>query len=209
MKNKKAVLIMGAFNPITNAHLALGTACAASIKDADIYYIPSNSDYIKDWKGLMDNMIPDSDRIQLTAQAVSSSGFRVNDIEIKKIVNGRTYNTVSYFKNELGYESIYICCGYDKLDELHLWYRADELIAQNYFLIVQRDGKTINDCLDPFVLQYRDRFLALDSKKEYQNISSTKVREAYQNNRLESIKQYVPAVVYEYLCQKESTLWEK
>ena len=204
MKNKKAVLIMGAFYPITNAHLALGTACAASIKDADIYYIPSNSDYIKDWKGLMDNMVPDSDRIRLIVQAVSSFGFQVSDIELRKIVNGRTYNTVSYFKNELGYEAIYICSGYDKLDELHLWYKADELISQNYFLVMQRDGKKINDCRDPLILQYKDRFIELEGADILQKVSSTKVRKAYLDGCLDSIKEDIPTNVYDYLNKKQT-----
>lgn len=200
MKNK-AVLIFGTFNPITNAHLELGIQCKSLIPNADIYYVPSNLNYMKNWKNVDVNLLKDGERIGLIKDVVSPFEFNVSDIEILKIVNGNTYETVSYFK-ELGYEEVYICLGYDKLSELHLWYKSEELVSQNNFLVFKRENKGIEDCECPLILQYKDKFIEVGGNSKYQGISSTIVRNAYYERKLDDVKDYIPNVVYEYLSRK-------
>lgn len=202
MKNK-AVLIFGTFNPITNAHLELGIQCKSLIPNADIYYIPSNLNYMKKWKDVDVNLLKDDERTSLIKDVVSPFGFNVSDIEILRIVNGNTYETVSYFKENLGYEKVIICLGYDKLSELHLWYKAKDLISQNKFLVFKRENKGIEDCECPLILQHKDRFVEVGGNSKYHSVSSTLVRNAYYERKLDNVKDYIPKVVYEYLSQKE------
>lgn len=201
MKNK-VVLIFGTFNPITNAHLELGIQCKSLIPSADIYYIPSNMNYMKNWKNVDVSLLKDGERTRLIKYVVSPFGFNVSNIEILGIVNGNTYETVSYFKENLGYEEVIICLGYDKLSELHLWYKAEELISQNKFLVFKRKNKGIRDCECPLILQYKDRFIEVGGNSKYQGVSSTIVRNVYYERKLDDVKDYIPDVVYEYLSQK-------
>lgn len=198
---KKAVLIFGTFNPITAAHVDLGILSASKIPDADIYYIPSNIEFMKKWKNVED-ILTDKERVDLVRKTVKPHGFFVCDAEVMGVVDGKTYNTILYLKEEYKYDEIYICCGYDKLEELHLWYRATKLVKENQFLIFSRNGLGLKDCECPFVLAHKSHFLEMDGKQSNQYISSTKVRQAFLGGRLEEVKEYVPKTVYDYLKKK-------
>lgn len=53
------ILIMGTFDPPTNAHIAMGTTLAGRFPDADILYVLSGDTYLKTWKGYSDGEVPD------------------------------------------------------------------------------------------------------------------------------------------------------
>ena len=52
--------------------------------------------------------------------------------------------------------------------------------------------------LPPFVQQYRDKFEIFTPPTTLQEVSSTKIRNAFNEHNLEYIKEYVPKNVYLY-----------
>ena len=198
---RKVVLVLGTFNPITNAHLELGIQAASLIPDADVYYVPSNLKFMHKWKSV-ENFLTDGDRLILTNNVVKEYCFYVSDIELIGYLDGKTYNTVEYFRKELCYNEVYICCGYDKLKELQKWYKAEELLEENKFLLFARYNKKLKDCDCPFIEKYSDSFIEVKLEDRTQDISSTVVRKAFKENKLEEIKGIVPELVYDYLVEK-------
>ena len=201
---RRVVLVLGTFNPITNAHLEMGILSASIVKDADIYYVPSNLKFMHKWKSV-ENFLTDDDRLILTNNVVKEYCFNVSDIELIGYLYGKTYNTVEYFRHDLCYNEVYICCGYDKLKELHKWYKAEELLEENKFLVFERTNKKLKDCDCPFILEHKDKFIEIEMEDRTQDISSTIVRKAYKENKLEEIKDIVPEIVYDYLVEKRLT----
>ena len=197
---KNVILVFGTFNPITKAHLELGITASNVIPNSDIYYIPTNINFMKDWKVIdKDRLFSDEIRIKLLKDTVEPFGFFVNTLEIDGIVDGRTYNTVKFFKNNFGYDNLYICCGYDKLEELEKWYKSDKLVSENKFLVFSRNNKSLYNCKNEFILKYLDRFIEIANKLDLQDISSTTVRYYYFNNEIDKLRDLVTEPVYNYL----------
>lgn len=205
-KKKKAVLVIGSFNPVTHAHLTLGLMSATKMPDADIWYVPANSKFVS-CKLQSDTIFSDGERLTMLMQTVNRYGFHVCIGELKGTLDGMTYNTVEYFKNSLKYEEVYICIGYDKLDELHSWFKAQELVTENYFLVFPRGDKSLYDCTDAFILKHIHQFIPMQ-ETGYATTSSTIIRQAYRDNELDNVKPFLPYEVYTYITfKKEISLW--
>ena len=196
-KHSNAILIFGTFNPITNAHLNLAVTSRNLIDDSDVIFIPAKDEFLRDWKGFGRDSILEN-RISLLNKVTSELGFLVCDIEITNVVDGKSINTINYIKEHYGYKDIYFCMGTDKVYELHKWYKADELVSQNRFLVFTR-GEKLSDVMDEFTNKYADRFREVPEDEKYFEMSSTNVRNALKSGNLDSIKDMVPALVYEYL----------
>ncbi|MDO4499908.1 MAG: nicotinate-nicotinamide nucleotide adenylyltransferase [Erysipelotrichaceae bacterium] len=195
---KKIILVPGTFNPITNAHIKMGINGKATINADEVIYIPSKDSFLNSWKEMSSNSImPSALRIKLIEEAVKPYGFKVSDIEAKEIVSGKTYDTANYFKKENPDSEIYLMFGLDNLFDIDRWYRSEELIKENNFLIVGRYNKAI-----PEEIANQERFknkLHFVVNDDFNDISSTIIRNAYLNNEIETIKDKVPNNVYEYL----------
>lgn len=195
---REAVLVFGTYNPVTLAHIYLGKCVKALKPDADIIYIPSRRSFIKTWKQYDDNNIfSDEERIALLKECALAEGFGVDTLEVDEIVDGRTILTVEHFKKT--YDNVYICMGMDKVLEFHKWYRSDELVADNKFLICTRAGQHISDVATDLVKAHIDNFTEVEMPETMQHISATAVRKAYLDNNLDSVNDLIPTPVYDFL----------
>lgn len=204
--NNTAVLVMGTFNPITNAHIQMGVKAKELIPEATIFYIPSSLSFMKDWKTIKeDNVFNDTVRIKLLTEVLSSYGFSLSLIEANGMVDGRTYNTVSFVKEVMGFKNVYVCIGSDKLSEISKWYNIEHLLCENRLLVFIRNESEISQ-LEYFLLA---QYIANKKIKTVNSlcdcgISSTKVRNAFYDNKLETIKDEVPEQVYDYLIKRRN-----
>lgn len=193
-----AVLVFGTFNPVTKAHVALGQAVREKLPEADVIYVPSSGRFLKGWKNLEEkHTLPENNRISLLTNALSPFGFEVSTVEVDGTVDGKTYHTVAYFKER--YKQVYICMGMDKVGEFHIWYKGEELVKENQFLICTRNNEHIEDVATPLVERERKHFTEVVLAEEYQEMSASKVREAYLGKRLDTVRNMIPENVYEYL----------
>lgn len=192
--NKVASLIIGTFNPITNAHMKLGRIAKEYDKASDVYFVPANNAFLHSWKGYNNKDVFDDElRIKLLNVAFEDSDFKVFTGEIDGIVDGRTINTVKYFKDVLKYDSVNIIMGKDKINEIDYWYKAAELKQIANIVIVDRKTE------DEISIRKESDFIFISqSDDELLEVSSTKVREALRNNDYEYAKSVLPEGVYNY-----------
>jgi len=203
-KRQTAILIMGTFNPITSAHVALGEEAKKVMPWADVIYVPSNLSFMRDWKEI-DEFLSDEDRISLIRESIASiPDASVSDIEITGVSDGRTYNSVNIIKEK--YEEAVIVMGIDKLDELDRWYNADRLFSENKVLVFERSGENLESRMTDFIRQRRDSFVAESMPACYGDISSTAVRKAFKEGNLAAIEEYVPQNVYAFLLSRKNTI---
>lgn len=193
----RPVFVFGAFNPITNAHIDMGVCARRVYPESEIVYIPSCDSYLQGWKNLSAlQSIPGSDRYRLLVESLaeySEIQARVNRCEIDGMSDGKTYTTLSMYQavNPI------ICIGADKLSEIGLWYRCDDILSNYDFLVVSRDHTRGE--LSEYLQKYSDHFTYVDG--EYQEVSSSMIRKAWYEGKLDSVKEYIPECVYRYLIR--------
>lgn len=201
--HKGVVLLFGTFNPFTNAHLQIGRLAKEKYPDFDIYYVPAKAQFMSSYKKLSkEDILPEEERLDLIKGSVKNiPDFHVTDIEYSGTVSGKTIDTVDYFKNKLGYTDAVLCFGTDKVPELEDWYRGKELVKDNRFLIITRDGITLSEVMTPYTNTYRDNFTEV-SNRIFDDISGTGVRTALAEGNLEYVKKAVPEYVYDMVTKE-------
>lgn len=198
MTQKGVVLLFGTFNPFTNAHLKIGRLAKEKYPNYDICYVPARTHFMSSYKLLDDKeILSEDERLEMIEGSVRDiPGFMVTDIEYTGIVNGKTINTVEYFKDKLGYRDIVLCFGTDKVSELEDWYHGRDLVRDNKFLIVTREGTSLSEVMTPYTNEYKDNFMEINNS-EFSDISGTRVRQAAAAGDFEYLKSAVPEFVYD------------
>lgn len=198
---KTLVIIGGSFNPITNAHLEIGRVAREMLPLADIVYVPSNMDYIKYWKNTQyGKYFSPNKRRELMVSALSFEGFLLDMREVNGELSGKTYDLVMNYK-EKGYDEVFFCVGGDKISEIPRWYKSNELFDESKMILFKR-GDVELDLSHPFYQDKLDKIIKMNISNEFLNTSSTKVREAFYNNKLEDVKYMIPTSTYELLRRR-------
>lgn len=189
---KQCVVIGGTFAPITNAHIEMGIRAKEKFPDADILYVPSNLEFISDWKHIPkgDIFFNDSTRFLFMRNVLQSHVFHALTAEVNKTTDGTTYDLVNYLRFSGHYDQVILGIGYDKLDEIERWDHYKQLLNNVHLLVFSRNNEHRN-------IKYDHTWIELDSN--FQNISSTAVRKAYYDNDYKLLRQLVPEFVFEYL----------
>lgn len=191
-------LLFGSFNPVTNAHVAMGVAARKALgRDCIVTYIPAKDDYITNWKGYRaENIFPAKIRLGLMRDAVSPYGFEVSSVEIDGITNGLTYNTMNYF----GFENSVLCIGSDNLKNMKKWYRWDDLLAKASLLVFRRG--TGPDGSEVILRHIAHNYEIMDLPESCLGMSSTLVRNCYRAGDMEMLRALVPENVFQYMKEE-------
>ena len=201
MEKRKTVLVFGTFNPVTNAHIHIGKLAKEHINADRVLYIPAHDKFLGDWKRMgSESILHSTTRISLLREAIAEYGFEVEEAETDGVVDGKTYNTVAYLHQKYPNDEFYLCMGIDKVPELDIWYEAEKLIANNKFLVIDRDEKTLYDVITKSQLaqKYEGNFISVHNT-EYASVNATEIRKAYTENKIEKMKKKIPQSVYNYL----------
>ena len=202
-EHDRAILIFGTFNPVTTAHVNIGLKAGEMIPDSDVVYVPAKDEFLRSWKGFRDDSIM-QERVALLEKVSERYGFKVCHAELLGIVDGKTVNTIEYMRNTVGYSDIILCMGTDKVGELDTWYKGEELVSQNRFIIFER-GATADDVMDDLTRKYAGNFTFVKEDEKYVDISATEVRNALAEGDMSTVRALVPDEVYEFLITKGIT----
>ena len=200
MKKKEVVLVGGTFNPVTVAHLKMGQEVRKRFPEAEIVYVPSNMEYIKRWKNLdsIEGFLPHQ-RKEFLEIALPQLGFLLDTREMDGVLSGKTYDLVMDYK-EKGYENVYFCAGYDKIEEIPKWYKAEELLKEAKLLLFNRGNAEVS--LPTFYKEKADRVVFLKMPESTRDVSSTKVRRAFQRGDAGSVEDDLTEEVFDALSNR-------
>lgn len=192
---------MGSFNPVTNAHIAMGVVARDILgPECEIIYVPASDKYISGWKGYWEGDILREDvRLRLLLNAVSEYDFEVSIAELDGTSDGKTYNTLSHF----GFEDTILCIGMDNVPKMRKWYRYKSLLSSGIKLLVfERQGCKVTDKALGILSCCREYRIA-ELPADTIGISSTKIRNYYKNGDMDKLQHLVPRTTYQYLKENK------
>ena len=183
-------VIFGTFNPLTMAHIQIGLLAQKKVNAQKVIYVIAQDSFLQNWKQMdNDSIIPADFRFKLMKQALNDYGFIASDIELTGKSDGKTYNSINYLKTIYPNYKFYIVMGTDKVGELDKWYKSEQLISENKFLIIDRDNNKLEDVIvsSPLTSKYQNNFISITNDK-FNFVSSTIIRQAYVDNTLEQYR---------------------
>ncbi len=135
---KKTALFGGSFDPIHIGHTTVIAAAAEQIGAEKTIFIPAKHSPLKD----ISPYASDLDRLKMISLAIAGNEkFDLSDYELTKSSPSYTLDTVSYFQQQLGSDTlIYWLAGADTIKELDCWYGAEELIDECRLCLMYRAG---------------------------------------------------------------------
>ncbi len=204
----KALFYGGAFNPPTKAHIYLAEFAYQKTHFDKVIFVPSKSKYILSTEK-KESSFSELERLSMLRLLASSRPFmEVSDIELLSCEQPRTYLTMKDLQKE-GYE-LKLLLGSDWLHDetLSKWWYLKEIASEFGFVILRRNHDDIDSLFakNETLKELRNHFLVLDSPKDFQDASSSKVRELckdFSKNEAE-IKSMVPIEIFQFLKEKRN-----
>lgn len=185
----KVGLLFGSFNPIHNGHIAIAEKCLLEgLVDVVNFVVAEQNPFKEKYS------VKFYDRALLVQKAVEyNEKFLVSYIE--KILSGfhistKTYDVINHFKKRFPDNDYYIICGDDMYNQISKWYKGDEILKENKFIIFSRDNKNI-------IYSNNIKYINIDG---FEDISSSKIRKMINNN--DDVSNLIPSKVYEIIKVK-------
>lgn len=183
------VVFGGAFNPPTLAHKEIYALIDSRVDLEEFIFLPVSKKYSKA------SLIEDEHRIEmLNLMTRNLKKATVSKIETKDDQYLGTYASLLRIKEEYPGKTIAFVMGIDNLIHFKRWIKAEELISEFKFIVVNRNNldveKVINDI--PLLRKHKENFIIVNDFQS--NISSTLFRETLDSS-------YVVEEVYHYIMQ--------
>lgn len=204
MQNKKykAGILGGTFNPIHNAHIALGKAAYQQFSLDKILVMVSKTPPHK-----LNTNIPDAAvRSEMVKLAVAEYDFmEYSDFELQRSGYIYTSDTLTLLTEQNPETEYYFILGGDSLENIRNWHKP-EIILQKAVILASGRNSFQGKKLDNQILCLKQIFPQADIRKvilEDISYSSTEIRNAVQQGR--DISSMVDKKVYNYI--KEHKLY--
>ena len=181
---RKVLAFFGAFNPPTTAHLELADFARRETGREGVIFVPSRTDYIRDFQGKDFAYGSDRRLEMLEALAAERPWMFVTGWELEQESQPRTWTTLCHLREEGWAPSLLL--GSDKLPELSSKWLHVEEIAREFGIVCMARGtdscrRIIQE--DPFLSALGDSLTVLDTPDTWRGVSSTAVRETVRRIR--------------------------
>ena len=198
---RKIGILGGTFNPIHNGHIALAKAAYEAINLDKVLIMPSGVSYLK--KDI--KVLPKDIRAAMTKFAIEEYPyFEFSDIEIKREGNTYTYETLLELHNMNPDEEYYFITGADTVYNIESWKCLDIILANCKLMVMVRDDVSTDDLIERcnyLSNKYNTECIIINAPAI--DISSSEIRNQIHSNDLESVKEMLPAKVFEYICENK------
>lgn len=193
----KIGIMGGTFDPIHLAHIRMAR-CAMTQKKLDqIWFMPSKIPPHKKDQKISSEQVR-STLVRLAIQ--DEKGFLFSDFELLRQETTYTARTLKLLQAEYPEEEFYFILGGDSLFQFEHWYKPEEIMKRAVILAVSRNG-VLSDKMQEQAAYLSEKFngkVELVQMEEI-SISSSEIRKKIAKG--ESIKEYVPYRVYEYIMK--------
>lgn len=184
----------GSFNPPHKMHVDIAKQLLNKHYVDKLIYVPTGSKY-----KYKNNLIPDKYRYDML-KIITDQDTRmdVSDFEQKDHIV-YTFETLAHFKQEYPNDEIYFICGTDNLSYIDQWKNGIELLKNNKFLVINREGNEVTELLEKYK-DYKENIVVADIPLN--NISSTNIRLLIAGNKKEELNNLLDKGVIEYIYKE-------
>ncbi len=197
----KLIVFGGTFNPLTFAHDEVIEFSKKYFNEESVIILPSSEKFFYTWKNYDESMIlPTKLRIEILQEYCKKNNNKLSLIEVE----GKTFKTIESIielKKIYKINECYFLLGSEKIKEIHTWYKANELVKETHLVFFKRNNDDIKSEIEKseFIKNNIDRCIFInDTLKEFQDFSSTKLRELIKNNDYKSAKK----MTFDYILDK-------
>ena len=124
----------------------------------------------------------------------SSKKIEVLRYELDQEESAFTYDTIKFVKSKYVNFDITLIMGFDLFEDLNNWYNINKIKKMVNFIVFNRNKNNIND-LDDFKVEFIKDFELL--------VSSSKVRDLFNEDEKDLARSMLPPLVYEYLIKEK------
>lgn len=187
--NKKLVVLTGSFNPVTKAHFQILSDAVEKLNADKGLFVATSNEYL-----INKTIVKAKSRTPfILSESVRQSMLETLNDENPKLFFGgfemggaspKTNSTLKkIMKDNKGFD-LYYLCGADKLHGISRWNDADKMLSSMHLVVYRRSDIDVDMLIssDPFLLNYKDRIIILDTNESIANISSTELRNRFFNN---------------------------
>ena len=184
----------GTFNPVHTGHMQMAEYVMKSVAVDKIIFVPNGNPPHK-----TDKLVADAKhRYNMLQLAIGTNeNYEVSDYEISKPGPCYTVDTMRHFRKENPNDTFYFIIGADSLDYIDRWMDAQSLIAENEFVVINRNFKE-NYNIDKnieYILTLGGKLKKVDMPAV--DVSSSQIRAMIQNG--EDIGSLTGQKVKEYI----------
>lgn len=204
----RIAVIGGTFNPPTNAHIKLAKIAYEMLQADFVLLVPAKQDYMRQWKSYQNSdILSDSLRMKML-HAIEEEWLKIDTCEMDGLVSGSTYDTLEFLRSKYQTNDIFFVIGSDKLEEIPRWFRSEELLKLNQFLVLKRGDDNIKKIIHETeaLSANESAFIACEVDDAYNSVSSTEIRNMLAaGSEAEKIRELVPDKVYQLLISSNIT----
>jgi len=169
----KIGILGGTFDPVHKGHIYIAEQCMKHLGMDRIMFLPNGNPPHKRGRNITDK----EHRYNMLKIAISGcEGFCVSDYEIRREEYSYTVETMRNLR-KLSDDEYILIIGADSFYQLDLWYKSDELVKENRFVVLDReyDGHgNISEDVERFNKEHLSHISLL--KIPLIDISSTEIR---------------------------------
>lgn len=195
---KRIGILGGTFNPIHNGHLFMAEYAREACSLDKVLFIPTGVSYMKKAA----DILPGEERMRMLELSIESNPyFEVSDIELKRLGNTYTFETLEALKSQYPASELFFIVGADCLFTIANWYKPKRIFANCTLLAAGRNHatqETLEEKKKYLEKEFQAHIILLDFPT--MDISSTTIRENVYCEK--SIRYMVPEKVYDYIYEK-------
>ncbi len=191
----------GTFDPVHTGHLALAREVLKQGRADRILFVPAPAPPHKDPAGIT----AFEHRLNMVRLSIrGEEGFCWSDLEKHRSGKSYTIDTLAELSADGSYGEILLLIGSDSLRQLHLWYRAHELVRDHGLIVYPRRNEGVQrEELRKFWSEEETEKLmgsVMGSAPEFP-VSSTQIREMIKKEGLKSVSAFVSAPAADYITR--------
>ena len=220
MRNK-ILIVGGAFNPPTVAHIEIPLQIAKKMKLDSILYLPVGNGYnkstlidIEHRKNMLQIAINNSIKKRLKDNPNDNISTYIDFLEAYHYRTLSTIESLDILEREWNAD-LYFFCGADNLATLPYWDNADKLLEHYHIVVYSREGWKIDEIIvnnDLLLNAYKNKRILYTPIEtlDYANVSSTLIRDTIKDDFPDDdnkmvLNRYLDSDVLKYI--KENKLY--
>lgn len=139
-------VFIGSFNPITQGHVYIAENILKYSACIHVMFVP-----VSDLYGKASLRVEDDHRVKMIELAIQNyDNMSVNTIEITMAEQlgrqNKTIETMRELRKQYD-ETLVFIIGADNVEQLHTWYKAEELVSEFGVFVISRDGVDVQTLL--------------------------------------------------------------